>query len=511
MRFLLLFPFLFVNAGPPSAPDSQPVDLIIFNANIRTMAEKIPRATALAVAGGKIMAIGDDKPILAMASPGTTRIDARGRLVLPGFNDAHVHFMAIGNGFSSIDLSGAKSASEMATAITRYAEFLPSGRWILGGQWNNENWTEKTMPTRESIDAVSPKNPVFLYHSDPRIALANSLALKAAGIGQNTRDVPDGKIERDSEDNPTGILRGRAIVLLRRAIPAAHTTNWAEVAETATNYAASLGVTSVHDVHSDDHSAIYRELEGRGKLKTRVYDCIPLTDWRRLAEFDGKDKKSEAEIVRTGCLKSFSDGDEAEIPRLQNEIGGADKAGLQVMMHAIGEIPNDIILGIFEAVEKANGKRDRRFRIEHAQNAGAAAIPRFARTGTIASVQPWLFYRGNGGAGEYKKMADGGVKLAFGSDAPITDFNPLLSIFAATTNGENRKMHAFSVEEAVKAYTAGSAYAEFQEKLKGTLEIGKYADMVILTADIFSIDHEKIKDARVELTIVNGKIVYVAK
>lgn len=513
MRFLLLLlPFLFLSVGPHSAPDSQSADLIIFNANIRTMAKAVPHAEALAVSKGKIIAIGDHKVILALAGPETTKIDARGRLVLPGFNDAHVHFMAIGNGFSSLDLSETTSEAEMFRSIARYTEFLPQGRWILGGCWNSSDWPEKRMPNREAIDTVSPNNPVFLYSSDPKIAVANTLALKAAGIDANTREVPDGEIVRDSNGNPTGILRGRAVALLQRAVPSNHTTNWEEVGETASNFAASLGVTSVQDVHSDDQAAIFRALEKQGKLKTRIYDCIPLTDWRKLVSPDGEKRGVQTDFVRTGCLKSFSDGEDAEAPALTTIIGEADKAGFQVLMHAIGQSPNNIVLGIFETTAKANGKRDRRFRIEHAQGIDRDAIRRFALTGTIASVQPWLFYRVNGGSSEYKTMAESGVRLAFGSDAPIIDFNPLLAIYAASAdNGGNGIRQSLSIEEAVKAHTVGSAYAEFQEDVKGTLEPGKFADIVILSADIFSIDREKIKDVRVDLTIVNGKIVFVAK
>ncbi len=511
MTFLFLFLIFSFSLGPKAAPDSQPAELIIFNANIRTMADAAPKAGALASSGGKIIAIGDDKAILALAGPETTKIDAGGRLVLPGFNDAHVHFMAVGNSFSTLDLSDASSESEMLNLIARHTRFLPDGRWILGGRWDTSKWTEANLPGREVIDLVSPNNPVFLFSSDSKKAIANSLALKAAGMLEKPTGAADDDISRDANGNPTGIIKGRAISIMQNVVPSDHTKNWAEIAETATNYAASLGVTSVQDVHSDDQAAIYRVLERQGKLKTRVYDCIPLPEWPKLVDRKKDLSVGAAEFVRTGCLKSFSDGDEAEIPALTKLISEADKAGFQVLIHAIGKSPNNIVLGVFESVSKANGKRDRRFRIEHAQGAGGDAAARFAKVGLIASVQPWLFYRGNGGTSEYAMMMDSGVKLALGSDAPITDFNPLFAIYAAVNGSDNGKRQALTVEQAVKAYTAGSAFAEFQENIKGTLEPGKFADVVILSADIFSIDHEKIKDVKVELTIVNGKIVFSAQ
>ncbi len=500
MRFPLLFLiFSTVFHGPVFANEA--ADLIVINGNVRTMSVANPKAEAIAVSGNKIIAVGNNKRIAVFAGARTKTIDARGRLVLPGFNDAHVHFTAIGNMFSSVNLRETKTPQEMAERLAFYAKFLPKGRWILGGGWNHENWTPNQMPSKEMIDAATPDHPVFIYHADAKAALANSRALALARIDKLTKNPPDGRIDRDISSEPTGVLRGSAVELVKAVVPRSHATNWPAIAETASNYAASFGVTSVQDMHSDELTDVYRELTLRGKLKTRIYDCAPLSDWAKLAARGIKAASGDA-MVRTGCLKSFyEDGDES-IPQLRRDIAAADKAGFQVMIHAIGGRANDAVLDVFGGVIKENGMRDRRFRIEHAQGVRDDDVPRFVTSKIIASMQPGLFH---GSASEVKTMVDGQVRVAFGSDASITDLNPLLGIFAAVNGKEG-----ITVEQAVRAYTLGSAYAEFQENVKGTIEVGKLADFVILSEDIFAIVPGKIKDAKVLTTVVDGRVVYQA-
>jgi|SoiMethySBSTD1v2_1073268.scaffolds.fasta_scaffold20791_3 predicted amidohydrolase YtcJ len=478
-------------------------DLIIINANVRTMAPAQPKAEAIAVSRGEIVAVGSTKSIAAMAGEGTKTIDAGGKLVIPGFNDAHVHFAAIGNLFSSIDLREVKSPKEFAERFARYTRFLPKGRWILGSGWDNRSWVPNDPPTRSMIDEVTPDNPVFVYNVDAKSALANSLALKVAGIDKDTRDPVNGMIFRDASGEPTGVLRGSAIAMVGNLVPANHMKNWPEVLETASNYAASLGVTSVTDTHSDDLDDDLRTLLRQGKLKTRVYDCITLSDWQKLAT-QGVKAATGNMMVRNGCVKFFAEDDNEGLAQLDRDVAGADKAGLQVAIHAIGEKPNELVLDVFEKTAKANGPRDRRFRVEHAHNARTEDLSRLVKLKAIASMQPWLFYGENGSTSDdYKKIFGLGTQVAFGSDASITNFNPLLGIYAAVTGKS-----AISVEQAVRAYTVGSAYAEFQEKSKGTIEVGKLADLVILSDDIFSIDESKIRGVRVETTIVGGKVVF---
>jgi predicted amidohydrolase YtcJ len=435
---------------------------------------------AFAVSGKRISSVGSSNRIRKLIGPRTRVIDAGGRLVIPGFNDAHVHFVAIGNSFSSLDLRDAKTPEEITKRIERYVRFLPKGRWILGSGWS------VSLPDNLSVDRAAPDNPVFVYSADGQAAFTNSLAVKLSGV----------KVSEDL----AGVVRGDAMRRIAHAVPSNHTRNWLEIAETATNYAASLGVTSVQDTHSDDLRDVYRELQRNEKLKTRVYDCISLPDWKKLAE--PRSPQADDDMVRGGCLKSFSDGDEEAAPKLLRDILAADKAGLQILVHAIGNSANDIVLDVFEQAAKTNGRRDRRFRVEHAQNPRPSDVPRFARSGIIASMQPYLFYGGNGGY--YATLLREKTSLAFGSDAAITDFNPVLGIHAAVNAGKE----SISVYDAVRAYTVGSAYAEFQEKEKGTIEVGKLADFVILSDDIFTVSQTRVREATVVYTCVNGRVVY---
>jgi predicted amidohydrolase YtcJ len=486
----------------PAFPQNKSADLVIINAKVRTMDKAKPQAEALAVSGNIISAVGMNREIRALVGAKTKIIDAGGKLVLPGFNDAHVHFTGIGNQFSSIDLRDAKSPQEAVELIKFFTKFLPKGRWILGGRWNHENWTPAALPSKELLDAVTPDHPVFIYHLNARTALANSLALKLAGVDNNRKSTIDG-FERDRKGEPTGILRDSAIAVVKNITPQLHSKNWSEIIETASNYAASLGVTSVQDVHSDTLVEIYRELFRQGKLKTRIYDCSPLSDWKKLA--DARVRRASGDpMIRSGCLKHFSDGYYDEIPELLRDILAADKADLQVMMHAIGGNANDIILTVFERVATENGAaKDRRFRVEHAHNFRSEDLRRFGASKTIASMQPHLFFGGE----PYRALFNSGALLAFGSDASITDFNPLYGVHAAVTRGNQ----TISVEEAVRAYTVGSAYAEFQENIKGSISVGKLADLIILSDDIFTIKPNDIQKVRVMMTMVDGRIVFEGK
>jgi predicted amidohydrolase YtcJ len=380
-----------------------------------------------------------------------------------------------------MDLRDVTTAAEVIERIKRYVKFLPRGRWILGSGLPN---TITDTLTIKSLDEASPANPVFLYYSDARSALANSVAFARAGLKVDAR----------------GIATNDAVRRIAHVVPQDHTRNWSEIAETATNYAASLGVTSVQDMHSDDSRAIYLELHKQGKLKTRVYDCLGIRDRQKLV--DSRLPAKRGAMVTDGCLKGFSDGDPGDASSLHAQIAAADKAGMQVMVHAIGKSANSIVLNAFEQVTKLNGTRDRRFRIEHAHNPTVQDLPRFARFNIVASMQPQLFEYSEGEY--YGTLLRQNTSLAFGSDAAMIDLNPLLGIHTATNAGSE----AISVYEAVRAYTVGSAFAEFQEKEKGTIEPGKLADFVILSDDIFTVDRSKILDAKVLRTFVDGREVF---
>src|SRR5438034_1307121 len=530
-------------------------DLIIVNGNMHTMDANQPSAQAVAIIGNRIIAVGSNDEIKKLAGPNTKVIDAKGRLVLPGFNDAHVHFLSGGFQLSSVDLRDANTPQEFAERIRDFAGKLPKGRWITGGDWDHERWPDAKLPTKELIDRYTPDTPVFVNRLDGHMALANSLALKLAGVSRETKDPPVGVVVRDSKTGePTGILKDAAQSFVWKVIPAASFEEKLAAARAATNHAASLGVTSVQDMSAGADVGVYQTLLDRGELKTRVYAVWPLPGWDRLARTGVRAHFGSA-MLRTGGLKGFADGslgsttalffepyldapNTSGIPSdemfpegaMLERVRGADRAGLQVIIHAIGDRANDNILSIYEHVEKENGDRDRRFRIEHAQHLRPQDITRFARDKVIASMQPYHAIDDGRWAEKrigperakttyaFRSLLDSGAMLAFGTDWTVAPLSPVLSIYAAVTrrtlDGKNPTgwipEQKISVEETVRAYTIGSAFAEFQENEKGTITTGKLADLVILSRDIFQIDPKEIEKVRVVITIMNGRTVYEA-
>lgn len=506
VAFGLFVLYVFLN---PLSAQTLKADLIVINAKIRTMDAAKPFAEAVAVKQNKIIEIGKNSEIKKLAGAETKIIDAQGKLLIPGFNDSHVHFFAVGNALFRVELQNAASPQEIAAKLKGNLRFVPKGQWIFGGYWNQEKWKDKTLPTKELLDAVAPDNPVFLYHSNPQIVLVNSLALKLAKIDKNTKELADGEIVRDEKGEPNGILKGKAVELVKRIAPKLNRIDQSAVLEAASNYAVSLGITTVQDVHSDDNFAVLQEMEKRGVLKNRVYECVSLYDLKKI-EFAEMKRVSDKKLIRSGCLKGFSDGEREESAELYELIAKADKANAQVLMHAIGAEANDLVLSLFERVRQTNGIKDRRFRIEHAHGFRNQDLQRFAETQTIASMQPFLFFSANGSDAErFRTIADAKVSLAFGSDASMKSFSPFDGIYAAVYRGKAGKTK-FTVEEAVRAYTVGSAFAEFQENVKGSLSVGKLADFVILSDDIFSVAPHDIQKIKVLTTIVDGRIVYKA-
>ncbi|MBX3244896.1 MAG: amidohydrolase family protein [Acidobacteria bacterium] len=456
-------------------------DLVVLNGNVLTMDEKRPQAEAIAVAGNKISAVGTNAEIRTMVGETTKVIDAKGGTVIPGFNDAHVHFMAIGNTFSSMDIKDIDTPEKLAERLRYYARFLPKGRWILGSGGNDALWKVDAAMLAKALDESAPDNPVFLYHTDPASALANAAAMKKGGVKLSAG----------------GIVRGGALERVRFSVPKDHTKRWAEIAGTASNYAASLGITSVQDVHSDDMAAVYRELESQGKLKTRIYDCRSLPE---VVKEKAIPKRSDADaMVRTGCVKGMHEGDDDWTPKLETDIIAADKLGWQIAIHAIGKGPTQAVIEIFAAAIKENGERDRRFKLEHAEGVSVDDIKRAGKLNIIASIQPYLFGRGAGfGSGYYTDLQKAGMRLAYGSDAPMTAFDPLLTVNVPSVS-------VISDHEVIKGYTQGSAYAEFAENIKGTITPGKLADIVILSEKM---SEQKTNGMKVFVTITNGKVVY---
>lgn len=527
-------------------------DLIVVNAKVHTMDSAKRTAEAFAVMGNKIVAVGTNDEIKKLANAETKTIDAQGKVVIPGFNDAHVHFLEGGYQLSSVDLRDAKSPEEFVKRIKEFAAKLPKGRWILGGKWDHENWTPNNLPTAAMIDAVTPDNPVFIDRLDGHMALANSAAMKLAGVDKNTKDVAGGEIVRDKDGNPTGVFKDAAMNYLGKVIPPFTFEQKLEQAQSATEYAASLGVTSVQDMSAGTDVGVYQELARQGKLKTRIYGCSPLSDYSRW-EKTGVRHAFGNDWLRVGCLKGYSDGSlgsttawffapyldapttsglaSDEIPKMLENVRNADRADLQVNVHAIGDKANDMILSDYEKIATENGAKDRRFRIEHAQHLRLEDIKRFGSLKVVASMQPfhladdgrWAHKRLDAprlkGTYAFRTILDTGGKLAFGTDWAVAPLNPLFGVHAAVTrqtlDGKNPNgwipEQKISVEETIRAYTLGSAFAEFQENAKGSISIGKLADFVILSDDIFTMNPNNINKVKILKTIVDGKTVYESK
>jgi predicted amidohydrolase YtcJ len=535
------------------AQNPLPADLVLLNAAVRTLDTNRPQAEAVGVLGNRIAVVGTSADIRKLVGPRTRVIDARGRLVLPGFNDAHLHFLSGGFQLSSVDLRDAATPQEFSERIRRFAEKNPQGRWITGGDWDHERWPGTPLPTKDLIDRATTNTPVFVSRLDGHMALANSLALKMAGVTRETKDPPGGLIVRDKKTGePTGLLKDAAMSFVYKIIPSSSFEDKLAAAKAATEHAARLGVTSVQDMSAGPDAGVYQTLLERGELKTRIHAISPLPKWERLAA-TGVRAAFGNDMLRIGGLKGFSDGslgsttalffepyndspDSRGLPademfpegEMLKRVQEADRAGLQVMVHAIGDKANDQMLAIFEQVTRTNGPRDRRFRIEHAQHLRLQDIPRFARARVIASMQPyhaaddgrWAEKRIGKercqGTYAFRSLLDAGVVLAFGSDWTVAPLDPIQGIAAAVTRRTLDGKHPegwmpeqkISVEEAVRAFTWGSAYAEFAENVKGTIAPGKLADMVLLDQDIFKVAPTEIEKARVDMTILDGRVVF---
>jgi predicted amidohydrolase YtcJ len=544
---LLLLGASALAQGRPAA------DLIVTHANIYTVDRQHPRAEAVAVIGERIVAVGSRAEIDSWRGPATRVIDAHGRLLLPGFNDSHVHFTDGGAALAEVQLNDAGSVEELRHRLATQVARTARGEWILGGDWDETKWSPRQQPTAALIDDVTRDVPVFISRYDGHQGLANSAAMRLAGISTGTADVDGGVIVRDETGAPTGIFKDAAQELLFKVIPPRSHEQRLAAARRALAYAASVGVTSVQHMSVEFADVeVYSELLEKGELTTRIY-CAPLeTEWQAQARV-GMRRAWGSPYLRLGAVKGFADGSigsrtaallkpysdepdnrgilsaEMHPPEAMRErLMQADAAGLQLRVHAIGDRAISMVLDMFEAIEKANGYHDQRMTIEHAQHTAADDLERFARLHVIASMQPyhaiddgrWVEARiGHERARTsyaWRSLLDHGVTLAFGTDWYVAPLNPLLGLYAAVTratlDGKNPQgwipEQRITLAEAVEAYTLGSAFAEFQEKEKGSITAGKLADMVILSDDIFAIKAEAIRNVKVETTIVGGKLVY---
>jgi predicted amidohydrolase YtcJ len=540
---------LVLACAMPARPGA---DLVITRANIWTGEPTQPSAIALAIVGDRIVDVGGAGEIDRWRGPATTVIDAEGRRVLPGFNDSHVHFVDGGTQLDSVDLKDADSPEELARRIGARAKSKP-GEWILGGDWDDQRWTPPQLPTRALVDDVTNGTPVFVSRYDGHMALANAAALGRAGITERTPDPPGGVIVRDAKGNPTGVLKDAAMDFVTRVIPNKTPDERLRAVKRAMEHAASLGVTSVQDMNpSYDDIALYAELANRGELTVRIYAAPMETGFYDQAKI-GIHRSFGSTWLRLGAVKGYADGslgsttayffqpytdapdtrgllseEMQSVEDMRTRLMAADRAGLQLCIHAIGDAGISQILDVFEDVVRANGDRDRRLRIEHAQHIAPKDFDRFASLKVIASVQPYHAIDDGRWAERrigperikttyaFRTLLDKGVRLSFGTDWPVAPLNPMLSLHAATTratlDGKNPDgwvpEQKIAIADAVAAYTRAAAFAEFQERDKGTIGRGKLADLVILTDDILAIPPAQIKDVRVLTTIAGGKVVY---
>lgn len=528
-------------------------DLIITGAKIWTVDKTMPSAEAVAVLGERIVAVGSSADVDAWRGPHTRVIDAAGKLLLPGFNDAHVHFVSGGKQLDSVQLNDASSPQEFARRIADRTKLTPKGEWITGGNWDETKWNPSNLPTKELIDGLTPDTPVFVSRYDGHMGLANSMALRLAGITSKTPDPPGGRIVRDAQGNPTGALKDAATDYIDKVIPPLSHDQRLRIVKRALAYAASVGVTSVQHMVADyDDIAVYAELLQRGELTTRIYAAPLITQVDDQAKL-GIGHAFGGPYLRIGAVKAFADGslgsgtayfyepflnqgnnrgllsDEMHpISLMRDRYLKADAAGLQICTHAIGDEGISTILDLYADLIKAHGEADRRLRIEHAQHMAAKDFERFAQLHVIASVEPYhaiddgRFAESRIGHDRasrtyaFRTFLDHGVRLAFGTDWEVAPLDPVITVYAAVTratlDGKNPNgwfpEQKLSVAEAVEAYTMGSAYAEFQENEKGSITPGKLADMVLLSDDIFSIAPERIRDVKVLKTFVGGKLVW---
>jgi predicted amidohydrolase YtcJ len=540
-----------VFSHPSSESDAAlpPADLVVFG-RVWTADSVRPWAEAVAVEGDRIVAVGESAAVARRAGPATRVLSNGKAMVVPGFIDGHAHFVDGGFQLTSVDLRDADSPAELIHRVKSFAATRKPGEWILGGDWDHERWPGTPLPERSWIDSVTPNNPVLIERLDGHMALANSVALRLARIDQSTADIAGGTIVRNPRGAPTGLLKDAAQDPVYAVVPVPAEARSDAALERAMSWAAARGVTSVVDVDVPWYEvAALRRAHAKGKLTTRVSVHVPLAGWRRMADTVRANGVGDS-WLRVAGVKGYVDGslgsttalfyrpyDDAPetsgllvTPEdsLRRWVGSADSAGLQLAVHAIGERANGLLLDIYDSVAQAHGARDRRFRIEHAQHLRRGDISRIARSGVIASMQPYHAIDDGRWAEKrigpdrikttyaFRSLLDSGARLAFGSDWTVAPLDPIMGIYAAVTRRTLDGKHPngwvpgekITVEEALRAYTGTNAYGMFADKTVGRLATGYLADLVLLDQDLTAISPEAIERVRVRTTVVGGKIVF---
>jgi len=545
-RLAALLPF----AAAACASGAPRADLVVYG-RVWTGDSAQVWAGAVAVHADTILAVGDSTTIAALVGPSTRVLNNGSALVTPGFMDGHVHFLDGGAAVSRVNLRDASTPAEFVGRLKAFAATQPKGTWILGGEWDHEAWPGAPLPTRAWIDSVTPDHPVFVSRLDGHMAVANSAALKLARIDALTPDITGGTIVRGAENVPTGVLKDAAQTPVYDVIPPPTAAEADKMLAAGMQWANARGVTAVASVSVTwPEAAAWRRAHDAGAQTVRATLYPPLANWKLVADTVAKYGVGD-DRLRLAGVKGYVDGSLGSTTALFYEpyqddktttgllvtpedslrrwIGAADSAKLQVIVHAIGERANGMLLDIFDSVTTAHGARDRRFRIEHAQHLRAQDMDRIAASGVIASMQPyhlpddgrWAFKRIRPDQVErtyaFHSLLERKARLAFGSDWVVAPIEPLFGIWAAVTRRTNDGKHPegwtpaekISVEDALRAYTAGNAYAVFADATRGVLRRGAQADLVLLGADLTRIAPDGIKDVAVQATIMGGKVVYI--
>jgi len=526
-------------------------NLALYNGEIHTMDRDRPRARAIALLGNRVLAVGSDAEIRVLLAPSGRAIDLGGRTVVPGFTDSHLHFMTYGLGLRQIDLAGVPSLEEALARVAARAAETPAGQWLRGWGWDHSLWAGGGFPTRHELDRVAPNHPVFLSRKCGHAGWANSRALELSGLSAETPDPPGGAIDRDPKTGePTGILKETAVDLVYRLLAEPTPEEAQQAVKAAMAHAHRWGVTGVHTMEGPSAFHAFQRLRAAGELKLRVLMQIPDENLDAAIQA-GLQSGFGDERLRIGGVKAFADGAlgartadmlepfegepgnygiaVADAGQLRDLVAKAARAGLASFVHAIGDRANRHVLDAFEASRQAGLGLNLRHRIEHVQILHPADLPRLARLGVVASMQPIhatqdmlladaLWGKRCAGAYAWRSLLDSGAVLAFGSDAPVETMDPLPGIHAAVTRrradgspGPNGwyPEQRLTVAEAVHAYTMGPAYASGEEALKGSLAPGKLADLAVLSRDIFVIEPMEIRATEVVATLFDGELVYV--
>ena len=550
MRLLPITAALVVLA----AAQQPPADLIVYNARVYTVDEARPQAEAVAVRGSRIAAVGTSDDVLRLKGASTRVIDAGGAAVIPGLHDAHAHFARLGESLRTLQLRGTLSWEQIVSMVRTKAAAAPAGEWILGRSWDQNDWSEKEFPTHDLLSAAAPRHPVYLTRVDGHAAVANQAALDAAGITRGTPDPDGGRIIRDASGAPSGTLVDRAMDLVARAIPPASASELEERILLADAEALRLGLTMVHDAGTSAAELdAYRRLIDAGRLRTRIYVMLGGPAAALRTHFDRGPLIGHADhqltvraikIVADGALGSrgaallepYADepGNTGLLTTPPEEIYArtlaAARAGFQVGVHAIGDRANRLVMDVFERVQReVPVARSLRMRNEHAQILDAAEIPRFARLGVIASMQPthatsdmpWVAARigqarANEGAYVWQALLRNGATIASGSDFPVEEPNPMLGLYAAITRQDPSGQppagwtpdQRMTREQALRSFTADAAYAAHLEHELGSIAVGKLADLLILSKDVMRVPPREILTATVRTSVVGGRVVY---